>query len=121
MILICCNFFIFYSVEFKPDTLAYLLCFSGLILYLNNKKTILISSLLIGSSVLFKQHSISFIFGLLVYSFYNYKSSIKYLSFLSSIIYISIFFILIYSDKTVRFFSFELVSDDGIRPIFDIF
>ena len=119
-ILICCNFFIFYSVEFKPDTFAYLLCFSGLILYLNNKKTILISSLLIGSSVLFKQHSISFIFGLLVYGFYNYKSTIKYLSFLSSLIYI-IIFIIVYSDKTVSYFSFGVVSDDGIRTISDIF
>ena len=119
-ILICCNFFIFYSTEFKPDTLAYLFCFSGLILYLNNKKTILLSSFLIGSSVIFKQHSVGFIFGLLFYSIYNYRSSLKYLSFLSSIIYISIF-ILIYSDKTIRFFSFELVSDDVIRPISDIF
>ena len=119
-ILICCNYFIFYSVEFKPDTFAYLLCFSGLILYLNNKKTILISSLLIGSSVLFKQHSISFIFGLMVYGFYNYKSSIKYLSLLSSLIYVTIF-IIIYSNKTVSYFSFGVVGDDGIRPISDIF
>ena len=112
--LICCNQFIFYSTEFKPDTISLLLCFLGLIMYLKNKKLILISSILIGISVLFKQQSIGFIFGLGLYSLLFYKHSIKYLSILSSLIYFLLFFYL-YSDNQTKLYSFDVVSDDGIR------
>lgn len=117
--LICCEEFIFYSTEFKADTISLLLCFSGLILYLKNKKLILISSILIGSSVLFKQHSIGFLIGLGLYSILFYKHSIKYLSILSSLIYFLLFFY-IYSDNQIKLYSFDVVSDDGIKHLSSI-
>lgn len=118
--LICCSFFVFYSTEFKPDTISFLLCFLGLILYFKNTKLIILSSILIGSSVLFKQQSIAFIIGLWIYTFIFFKHPIKYLSILSSIIYFLLFFYL-FSDNQIKTYSFDVISDDGIKPLIAIF
>lgn len=117
--LICCSFFVFYSTEFKPDTVSFFLCFLGLILYHKNTKLLIISSILIGSSVLFKQQSIGFIFGLWIYTLVFFKNPIKYLTLLSSIIYILLFFYM-YSDNQIRTYSFDLIADDGIKPLMSI-
>jgi hypothetical protein len=118
-VLLCCGTFVFYSTEFKPDTISLLFCFLGLFLFLKNKKLIIISSILIGISVLFKQHSIGFIIGLWMFSLIFFKHPIKYLSLFSTLIYFSLFFY-IYSFDQIKFYSFDVVSDDGIKSFFSI-
>lgn len=117
--LICCDFFLFYATEFKPDTLAYLICFMGLTLYNKKNNFLIISSIIIGLSVFIKQQSIAFIIGLILYGIFNYKNRTKYLIFLSATLYF-LFFYLYYKNEIIRFYSIEVISDDGFRKLMDV-
>jgi hypothetical protein len=120
--LLLCFGYVHYATEFKPDTLAFLLCFFGLYIYQKNKslRNMIFGSILIGTSVLFKQQSIFFIIGLIFYSFFNLKKKddLKFTS-LSTFIFI-VTTIYLFSFDSVFKYNYEIISDDGFQTIFDI-
>ena len=120
--LILCKGFISYALGLKPDIVAYLFCFSGLYFFEKEKnlKSIIFGSLLISLSCLFKQHSISFVLGLLLYSIINYKKK-NVLSFgIISFIGYSIAAFLIYTNEAVFKWNVLYPSTDGFMPFMDM-
>lgn len=120
--LILCQGYISYSLTLKPDIVAYLFCFLGLYFFEKEKslKSIIFGSLLISLSCLFKQHSVSFVLGLLLFSIINYKKK-NVLSFgLISFIGYCVAAFLIYKNEAVFKWNILYPSSDGFMPFMDI-
>ena len=117
-----CLGFVYYSTEFKPDAISFLMCFYGLYIYQKktNLKTLLFGSILIASSILFKQQSIFFILGLILFSIFNLKNT-RFLifTFTSSVLFFSFTFYL-FSIEDVYKFNYDVISDDGFQSVFEI-
>ena len=119
--LICLGF-VSYSTEFKPDTIAFLLCFFGLYLYQKNKniKTMILGSILIGASILFKQQSVFFIIGLVFYSLFNFKKKDDLVFTILSTFVFSLSTLCLYSFDAIYKFNYKIISDDGFQPFLDV-
>lgn len=119
-LMLMCIDYVHYAAEFKPDTIAYLLCFYGLYVFEkhNTVKNIIIGSFLISLSVLFKQQSIFFVFGLILFALLNLKNrKFFYFTSLSSVLYLIVLLIL-YGNESVFKYNFEILLDDGFRNVF---
>ena len=118
-ILIICPEFLDYASEFKPDLVSFLFCFTGLYLFdkSRNISSILTGALLISISCIFKQQSISFIFGILIYTSLNFKDKKILLFGLLSTLGYAFFSFKLYSDYSVYKWGIEILSDDGLLSI----
>jgi hypothetical protein len=120
--LLLCLGFVHYSTEFKPDTITFLICFFGLYVYQKNKniRSMIFGSILIGTSILFKQQSVFFVIGLIFYSLFNLKRKDDLKIHFTLDIYFRYnnhFFI---SFESVFKYNYEIISDDGFQTIFNI-
>ena len=120
-----CLFFedyLFYSAEFKPDTIALAIglasiIYSGLLEKKPNQIIKLIfMGMICGSAIIFKQQYIAFIFSLIIYSLINLsRSSIIFSvsAFLSSVL---ILYFLSYFDN-IWFWTINVYKDDGFMGV----
>ena len=117
--LMLCGTHLSYALEFKPDTLSLLFCYFGFYLYNNEKNyiSIILGALLIGSSILFKQQSIAFLAGLILFTFYNYNDIRLWVFMLLSVLFYTIFTTILYSNSSVMFYTFEIIADDGFTSL----
>lgn len=112
------SFFMKYALEFKPDTLSYLMGFSGLLVFYKKPhvKYRLFAILLISLGLLFKQQYITFISGFLFFLILDFKKNSKYIFLLTflSLTILGIFFI----DKNIWFWSIEIFKTHSFRSPF---
>ena len=117
-LMVCATHFS-YSLEFKPDLISLMLCYSGFFIY--NKKndflSVILGALLIGSSILFKQQSIAFLLGLILFTIYNYKNKRLWIFMFLSVGFYIITAIILYSNSSIRHYTFEIIKDDGLQPL----
>jgi hypothetical protein len=126
--LILCRFFLMYAVEFKPDTIAFLLGSLGIIIAKvdnnagvdNNASNkivpFVLGASLTGCALIFKQQYIAFLAGMIIYSFVskNYKFQI----FTALSIMFSILILYIFSKQENLFFwTVTNLSNDGFVSI----
>jgi len=108
-----------YALEFKPDTLALLMGYVGLSLIWTNKNSIgkfFTGIFLITVALVFKQQYIAFLAGLFLVSFFVKNRKFRLGAWLAIIFSTAIFLVLI-SDENVRFWSIQVLSDDGILSL----
>ncbi len=121
-LLVFCSEYFRYATEFKPDTLAFLFCFYGLYRY-EKKKDIgnfLFGAILISISIIFKQQSLFFVLGLILFSIFNLKKThFLYFTLTSSILYLATT-VLLYKNEGVFMYNFKVISDDGFQGFIDI-
>lgn len=118
-----CRDFIDYASEFKPDALAFFLCFLGLHFLEKNKnlKGVIIGSILTAASIIFKQQAIAFTLGILLFGLFNRKNKNLNMYIILLLFFQTILFIILTQNTNVYMFSFEVLSDDGFYPIGYIF
>lgn len=112
-----------YALEFKPDTLSLLMGYVGLNLIWTNKNNlgkIFTGVLLISLALLFKQQYIAFIAGLFLSSLFVKKREFR-LGVWVATIFSTIIFLILVRDENVRFWSIQVLSDDGILSLKQIF
>lgn len=90
--------------------------FLGLIIYKNYERSLTISSLLIGVSIIFKQQSIGFILGLMFYCIFFPKKKTIYLTLTSGFIWTGLYFLLL-SNNLSKYYTFEVLLDDGFNDM----
>lgn len=111
-----------YALEFKPDTLALLLGYVGLSLIWTNKNSLrkfFIGIFLISIALVFKQQYIAFLVGLFSVSLFVKNREFRFRVWLATIFSTAILLVLI-SDENVRFWSIQVLSDDGILSLKEI-
>lgn len=126
--LIFCKFYLMYAVEFKPDTIAFLLGSLGIMIAkvdnnagVDNNTSIKILPFVLGASLtgcalIFKQQYIAFLVGMIIYSLIgkNYKFQI----FTALSIIFSLLILYIFSAEENSFFwTVTILSNDGFVPI----
>lgn len=117
------TFYLRYALEFKPDTVALLLGYTGLNMLMsenrNNLKLVL-ASLLMGIATVFKQQYMAFQIGLFFSALFINNREFRLSVFFSNIFSIIIFLFLI-QDSNVRFWTVEVLADDGVLTLGRIF
>jgi hypothetical protein len=108
---------LFYATEFKPDTIAFLLGFLGLILtsFLKshtNFHKILLGSLFCSGALLFKQQYIAFIVGLILFCLFNLNRT-RILFLICLCFFISCICLYFYNHANLWFWNVTVLSDDG--------
>ena len=106
-----------YAKEFKPDTVALLLGFSGLMLasFLRADARFLLiflGALLCSGALLFKQQYISFIFGIFLFCV-ALPNRTRILFFLHLILFTSCILVYFYNNSDLWFWNVTVLSDDG--------
>lgn len=108
-----------YALEFKPDTIALLMGYFGLSLVWtaqSSLKKYFFGIILISSALIFKQQFLAFLIGLFLSAFF-----VKKLQFRLATSFITIFSLLVLTfmirDQNIRFWTVEVLSDDGIIPL----
>ena len=114
------NNYLFYARELKPDTIALLLGYSGLIIAnLSSKDNrinflkLFLSGILCGIPIIFKQQYIAFTLGILFYSFLflNKRKLVFALGVLSSS---TILLIKLFNIEYLDFWTIKVLADDGL-------
>ena len=80
----------------------------------------ILGSILIGTSILFKQQSVFFIIGLIFYSLFNLKKKDELIFTLTATIIYSLLTFYLFSFKCVYKYNFKIISDDGFQSILRI-
>lgn len=112
-----------YALEFKPDTIALFLGYVGLSLsfFQNfNWGKYILGILMIGVAIVFKQQFIAFQIGVLFSSIFVSNKKFRFSVILSSIFAFCVFLFLI-KDSRIRFWTIEVLADDGLLEIGRIF
>ena len=112
----------FYALEFTPDTLSLLMGYVGLSLIWTNKNSFgkyVLGIFLISIALVFKQQYLAFQVGLFFAAFFVKKKEFRLAVFLATIFSIAVFLFL-FTDENIRFWSIEVLSDDGIIALKDI-
>lgn len=107
-----------YAVEFKPDTIAFLLGSLGIIVAkADNEDDIaplsyLLGSLLTGFALVFKQQYVAFLGGMIFYALICKNRRFQFFTVLASL-WALIVLIAIYQHKSSLFWTVTVLSDDG--------
>jgi hypothetical protein len=115
--LVISPFWLFYAREFKPDTIAFLLGFLGIVVsdFLKpncNIYKVILGSFVCGCALFFKQQSIPFIFGLLFFCVFN-PSRVRIIFFLSLSTFATGVILFYYQNPNIWFWNIMVLSDDG--------
>jgi hypothetical protein len=111
-----------YALEFKPDTLSLLMGYIGLSLIWTDKNSFgkyVLGIFLICIALVFKQQYLAFQVGLFFAAFFVKKKEFRLAVLLATIISIAVFLFL-FTDENIRFWSIEVLSDDGISALNEI-
>ena len=118
-----CPDYYFYAIEFKPDTISFLLGYIGIFYLLRSNKKInynsIIGILFLGSAILFKQQYVSLLLGLSLFSIVKYEKKRTLFVFCSIIVSSSIIWYL-YFLESPWYWNVKVLSDDGWRNIFSV-
>lgn len=119
--LLFCKDWLLYAVEFKPDTIALLLGYTGLLLsrsiIMNRVKVLgyFLSSLLIGVAIIFKQQYIAFLVALIIYSIIVDNLKHRILTILAVLFSILTLVSLSLCFDSIWFWTITVLVDDGFR------
>lgn len=115
--LIIAPFWLFYAREFKPDSIAFLLGFLGLILtsFLKSDAKlykIFLGSLFCSGALFFKQQYIAFIAGLILFCLFN-LNRVRILFLISLCFFTGCIFLYFCNHADLWFWNVTVLSDDG--------
>lgn len=113
-----------YASEFKPDTIALSLGFSGLIvssfLRVDSRfSMIFCGALLCSIALVFKQQYISFIVGLSIYCI-AFPNKVRVLFFAHIIVFSSCILVYFYNNNDLWFWNVTVLSDDGLNSLYSV-
>lgn len=109
-------FYLRYALEFKPDTLALLLGYTGLNIIMSKNRNIwklILASLVMSLGVVFKQQYMAFQLGLFFSALLINNRLFRLGVLITNVFSILIFFSLI-QDSNIRFWTVEVLADDGL-------
>ncbi|MDP4062069.1 hypothetical protein RBLE17_18260 [Rhodobacteraceae bacterium LE17] len=117
--LVPCSYWLSYSAEFKPDTIAFVFGLCGLVTYSAASRQgsvflAVLGGLFVATGVMFKQQYLLFVAMTVAMSIFVQPNTWKW--FVPSAVFFSALLLAIILDDTAIYWSIQVVSDDGTLP-----